>query len=96
MKLTGTNIKISCIEPGLVMNGLHDDWKVHPKDSMNIHDPLSVENIVDTVSFIINQPDHVRIPKLIILPKDHNIEATSAKAMISNTLYGIPKELTWI
>ena len=73
MELTGTNIKISCIEPGLVMTELHNDWKVHPKESMNIHEPLTVDNIVDSVRFIINQPDHVRIPKLMILPKDHNI-----------------------
>ncbi len=73
MELTGTNIKISCIEPGLVMTELHNDWKVHPKESMNIHDPLTVDDIVDTVRFIINQPDHVRIPRLMILPKDHNI-----------------------
>jgi NADP-dependent 3-hydroxy acid dehydrogenase YdfG len=73
MELTGTNIKISCIEPGLVMTELHNDWKVHPKESMNIHEPLCVDNIVDTVRFIIGQPEHVRIPKLMILPKDHNI-----------------------
>jgi NADP-dependent 3-hydroxy acid dehydrogenase YdfG len=73
MELTGTDIKVSCIEPGLVMTELHNDWKVHPKESMNIHEPLNVGNIVDTVKFIMNQPDHVRIPKLMILPKDHNI-----------------------
>jgi NADP-dependent 3-hydroxy acid dehydrogenase YdfG len=73
MELTGTNIKISCIEPGLVMTELHKDWKVHPKEGMNIQEPLNVDNIVDTVRFIMTQPDHVRIPKLMILPKDHNI-----------------------
>jgi NADP-dependent 3-hydroxy acid dehydrogenase YdfG len=73
MELTGTNIKISCIEPGLVMTELHNNWKVHPKVSMNIHEPLTTDNIVDAVRFIINQPDHVRIPRLMVLPKDHNI-----------------------
>jgi NADP-dependent 3-hydroxy acid dehydrogenase YdfG len=73
MELTGTNIKITCIEPGLVLTELHNDWAVHPKESMNIHEPLSVENIVETVKFILSQPEHVRIPKLMILPKDHNI-----------------------
>jgi len=73
MELSGTNIKISCIEPGLVMTELHKDWKIHPKVSMGIHEPLSVENIVETVKFIMDQPDHVRIPKLMILPKDHQI-----------------------
>jgi NADP-dependent 3-hydroxy acid dehydrogenase YdfG len=73
MELTGTNIKITCIEPGLVMTELHNDWPVHPKESMNIKEPLNVENIVEIVKFILKQPEHVRIPKLMILPKDHNI-----------------------
>jgi NADP-dependent 3-hydroxy acid dehydrogenase YdfG len=73
MELTGTNIKISCIEPGLVITELHKDWKIHPKVSMEIHEPLNIDNIVDAVKFIMGQPDHVRIPKLMIIPKDQNI-----------------------
>ncbi len=73
MELSGTNIKITCIEPGLVMTELHKDWEIHPKESMAIHHPLSVEDIVETIRFIMNQPEHVRIPKLMILPKDHTI-----------------------
>ncbi|MHA4809658.1 SDR family oxidoreductase [Flavitalea flava] len=73
MELTGTRIKISCIEPGLVMTELHKDWEVHPKEGMGIHEPLTVDDVVETVKFIMKQPDHVRIPKLMILPNDHNI-----------------------
>ena len=73
MELTGTNIQVTCIEPGLVMTELHKNWETHPKDSMGIHQPLDVEDIVNSVNFIIKQPLHVRIPKLMILPKDHNI-----------------------
>jgi NADP-dependent 3-hydroxy acid dehydrogenase YdfG len=73
MELAGTPVQISCIEPGLVMTELHNNWAVHPKESMGIHDPLTVENIVDTIKFIMQQPAHVRIPKLMILPKDHQI-----------------------
>lgn len=73
MELTGTNIKVSCIEPGLVMTELHKDWEIHPKESMDIKAPLTVEDVVETVRFIMSQPAHVRIPKLMILPKDHNI-----------------------
>jgi NADP-dependent 3-hydroxy acid dehydrogenase YdfG len=73
MELAGTNIQVSCIEPGLVLTELHNHWKIHPKDSMAIHEPLTVDNIVDAVRFIMNQPEHVRIPKLMILPGDHNI-----------------------
>ncbi|MDB5109358.1 MAG: NADP-dependent 3-hydroxy acid dehydrogenase YdfG [Mucilaginibacter sp.] len=73
MELSGTNIQVSCIEPGLVMTELHKDWKVHPKESMMINEPLNVNDIVNAVYYILKQPGHVRIPKLMILPKDHHI-----------------------
>jgi NADP-dependent 3-hydroxy acid dehydrogenase YdfG len=73
IELAGTNIQVSCIETGLVMTELHNNWKVLPKESMSIHEPLAVEKILDAVRFIMEQPAHVRIPKLMILPKDHNI-----------------------
>lgn len=73
LELSGTNILISCIEPGLVMTELHDDWEVHPSKSMNINEPLHVDDIVKTARFIMEQPGHVRIPRLMVLPKDHKI-----------------------
>lgn len=73
MELTGTNIQVSCIEPGLVLTELHNDWAKHPKESMQIHEPLTPEDIVNAVLYIMGQPEYVRIPKLMILPKDHNI-----------------------
>ena len=73
MELTGSNIQVSCLEPGLVYTELHDRWEVHPSKSMGIHQPLSVEDVVASVDYIMNQPEHVRIPRLMILPRDHNI-----------------------
>lgn len=73
MELTGTDIKITCIEPGLVLTEFHDDWEVHPKESFGINEPLSVDDIVNSIHYIMEQPSHVRIPKLMILPKEHNI-----------------------
>ncbi len=72
MELTGTPIKISCIEPGLVLTEFHNRWKVHPRESMHITEPLSVNDIVKSVKYIMEQPDHVRIPRLMILPRDQN------------------------
>ncbi|MFB6454940.1 SDR family oxidoreductase [Chitinophaga sp. Hz27] len=73
MELTNSKIKITCIEPGLVMTELHHNWEVHPKESMNIPHPLTTADIVEVIKFIMAQPEHVNIPKLMILPKGHNI-----------------------
>lgn len=73
MELSGSAISISCIEPGLVMTELHNDWEQHPRESMKIHEPLSVDDIVRAVRFIMAQPPNVRIPKLMMLPRDHVI-----------------------
>ncbi|MBN2426070.1 MAG: SDR family oxidoreductase [Calditrichaceae bacterium] len=73
LELVGSDIHISCIEPGLVLTELHDDWPVHPREGMGIHTPLKPEDIVEAVRYILKQPGYVRIPKLMILPKDHNI-----------------------
>ena len=73
MELAGSTVQVSCIEPGLVMTELHKDWEVHPKEAMGIHEPLHTDDIVAMVKFIMQQPAHVWIPRLMILPKDHNI-----------------------
>ncbi|MCG8701122.1 MAG: SDR family oxidoreductase [Bacteroidales bacterium] len=73
MELAGTNVKISCIEPGLVMTELHDKWETHPKNLLNITDPLQPIDIAKQVLYILQQPEHVQIPKLMILPNEHKI-----------------------
>jgi len=69
LELSDTDIKISCIAPGLVLTELHDDWEVHPVDLLDIREPLTGEDIVEAARFIMNQPDHVRIPRILIVPK---------------------------
>lgn len=73
LELSDTNIKISCIAPGLVLTELHDDWEVHPVDLLDIREPLTGEDIVETARFIMNQPDHVRIPRVLILPRGQKL-----------------------
>ncbi|NND15949.1 MAG: SDR family oxidoreductase [Eudoraea sp.] len=70
MELAGTNIYISCIQPGLVMTELHDHWDVHPKDMFDIKSPLKVDDIVEAALFIMERPGHVNIPKILVLPKE--------------------------
>jgi NADP-dependent 3-hydroxy acid dehydrogenase YdfG len=73
IELAGTGVSVTCVEPGLVMTELHRDWPVHPTVGMNIPHPLLPEDIARCVHFILSQPRHVRIPRLMILPDEHQI-----------------------
>lgn len=73
MELSDTDIKITCIEPGLVETNLHNEWKIKPKELLNISNALAPEDIADVVLDILKKPDYIRIPKYMILPKGHKI-----------------------
>lgn len=73
MELAGTGVHVTCIEPGLVLTELHDRWPVHPAKSLNIARPLRPPDIVRCIMFALTQPDHVRIPRLMIMPADHQL-----------------------
>lgn len=73
MELSDSDIKITCIEPGLVETNLHNEWEIKPKELLNISHALKPEDIANAVVEILNMPEHVRIPKYMILPKGHKI-----------------------
>lgn len=68
LELAETNVRVSCIQPGLVMTELHDHWETHPTQTFNIQHPLQPQDIARTVRFLLEQPDHVLIPRLLIVP----------------------------
>ena len=73
LELSKTNVKITCIEPGLVKTELHRKWEIHPSELFNIKNPLTPDDIAETVLYILKQNARVRIPKIMILPKDHQV-----------------------
>ena len=73
MEVAGTGVCVTCLEPGLVRTEMHRDWPVHPAVGMNIPHPLMPEDVARCVSFVLAQPAHVRIPRLMILPSEHQI-----------------------
>lgn len=73
MEVAGTQVAVTCIEPGLVMTGLHRDWPVHPSEALNVPHPLTPEDIARSLVFVLSQPAHVRIPRIMILPAEHQI-----------------------
>ncbi|MBN1757905.1 MAG: hypothetical protein JW863_06290 [Chitinispirillaceae bacterium] len=73
MELADTDIRITCLEPGLVKTGLHRDWEVPSAVLLDISDTLTPEDIAAAVKDIIGKTAHVRIPRYMILPKGHRI-----------------------
>jgi NADP-dependent 3-hydroxy acid dehydrogenase YdfG len=73
LELAKTNIGVAAIEPGLVKTELHRDWQVQPAQSMNIARPLQPEDIARVVRFILEQPDHVRLPRILVVPADQEL-----------------------
>ncbi len=73
MELSDTDIKITCIEPGLVETNLHNEWEIKPKELLNISHALQPEDIAKAVVDVLEMPEHIRIPKYMILPKGHKI-----------------------
>ena len=73
IELSKTDIQITCIEPGLVKTELHRRWEKHPSELMDIPNPLKPEDVADTILYVLSQPFRVRIPRIMVLPKDHVI-----------------------
>ena len=73
LELAKTNIGVSCVEPGLVQTDLHRECPVPPAQSLNIPRPLQPEDIARVVRFILEQPDHVRLPRILAVPSDQEL-----------------------
>ncbi len=73
LELAGTKVKVSCIEPGLVLTELHNEFPVHPKDLLGIEAPLDPADVAECVLFLATRPDQVYVPRLMVLPKHQEI-----------------------
>lgn len=73
IELAKTDIKVSAIEPGVTITELHNGMSVHPSESLEISSPLMPKDIARCVRFILEQPDYVRIPAIMILPGEQAI-----------------------
>ena len=72
MDLSGTNIRVSSVSPGLVDTEFsevrfHGDKKKAENVYRNLK-PLSAEDIAEIIFFVANRPPHVNILDTIVLP----------------------------
>ncbi|WP_045218252.1 SDR family oxidoreductase [Desulfonatronum thioautotrophicum] len=73
LELAGTAVAVTCVEPGLALTDLHRDLPEHPAKGMGINHPLRPEDVARCVVFALTQPEHVRIPRIMVLPGEHQI-----------------------
>lgn len=72
LDLSGTQLKVSSVDPGFVETEFsevrfHGD-KERAKQTYKGFRPLSPADVADVISFVVNLPDHVNIPDLILVP----------------------------
>ncbi len=70
MEVAGSGIRVGCIEPGLVNTELQNHFDVHPRDMLGMKQPLEPEDIARCVRFMLEQPPHVSIPRMMVLPSE--------------------------
>ena len=68
MEVAKSGVKVSLIEPGVTETNLQSHFENHPKNVLGISEPLLPEDISRCVKFILEQPEHVRIPVMMVLP----------------------------
>ncbi|MGH3182383.1 MAG: SDR family oxidoreductase [Streptosporangiaceae bacterium] len=70
LELAGTRIRVTAIEPGLVMTELHRNFKVHPREQMGIRQALEPEDVARAVRFALEQPEHVLVARVMVVAAD--------------------------
>ncbi len=73
MEVAGTGIKVTCVEPGLALTDLHRDFAEHPVVTQGIEKPLLPEDVARCVRFVLEQPSHVVVPRLLVLAGEQAI-----------------------
>ncbi len=73
MQAYGTGVRVCALEPGLVETHLQDHFEVHPRDMLNIKDMVKPADIARVVRFMLEQPDHVAIPRILVMPTDQTM-----------------------
>ncbi len=73
LELAGSGVRVSAVQPGLVMTELHDHMETHPRHSLGVGQPLQPCDVARCVRFVLEQPARILIPRLMILPSDNQI-----------------------
>jgi NADP-dependent 3-hydroxy acid dehydrogenase YdfG len=71
MELAGTGVRLMVIEPGYTSTELQSHWKPEQKEMLKgITRPVQPDDIARAVQFMLEQPDYVVVPRLLMVPVD--------------------------
>ena len=73
LELAGSGIRITTVEPGLVRTDLHRDIPKKPGVLPDVAEPLTPADVARCVMFALDQPPHVNLPRIMLLPRDQVI-----------------------
>lgn len=73
LELAGTGIRITTVEPGLVRTDLHRDIPKKAGVLPDVAEPLTPADVARCVMFALDQPPHVNLPRIMLLPRDQVI-----------------------
>ncbi len=74
LELAGTGVRAMVIEPGYTLTELQSHWKPEQKAMIkSITQPVQPEDIARAVKFMLEQPPHVIIPKLLMVPAEQTL-----------------------
>ena len=74
MELAGTGIRVMVIEPGYTATHLQSHWTEEQQQMLKaMETPLQPVDIARAVKFMLEQPPHVIVPRLLMVPVDQQI-----------------------
>ncbi|HKI98850.1 MAG TPA: SDR family oxidoreductase [bacterium] len=68
-----TKVRVSCVEPGLTKTELARDAPVQPEQVQGVEHPLQPVDVARAVVFMLQQPEYVTIPRLLMLSTEQEV-----------------------
>ncbi len=73
LELAGSGVRVSVVAPGMVMTELHNHLPTHPAEQLGIRKPLQPEDVARSVRYVLEQPEHVHVGRLLVLPFENPV-----------------------
>ncbi len=74
LELAGTGVRVMVIEPGYTATDLQSHWKPEQKLSLKAtKQPVQAADIARAVQFMLEQPNYVVIPRMLMLPMEQTL-----------------------